>query len=55
MQKKHFETTKPSQADKKTEDLPHFSIEYKDAHKNHKAAFAEWRKAGRPTDILNPA
>ena len=52
---KHFETTKPSQKKKKTEDLPHFSREYRDAHKNHKAVFAKWRKAGRPSDTLNPA
>ena len=50
----NFETIIPKPK-KNVKQLPYFSKEYKEAHKNHKTICSEWRKSGRPSDISHPA
>ena len=38
----------------KKNQMPHFSTEYKNAHKLHKTVCQKWRKAGRPADPTHP-
>ena len=50
----NFETIIPKPK-KNVKQLPYFSKEYKEAHKNHKTICSEWRKSGRPSDNFHPA
>ena len=50
---KNFVTSKPN-IKKSFQKLPYFSKEYKEAHAEHKRVCADWRKAGRPSDLTHP-
>ena len=51
----NFETTNPSNEDKKKKKYPYFSKAHRDAYKEHEIICKKWRSAGRPKEISHPA